>query len=273
MPKKSYTINDPFLNQFIFDCLWTSTKDQRIKLKGTEIKHLKSDKTARNFATKSTFEEKIALLARLNVPFFFGFGTMDNKVLTDIHKRYKEEKSLAAINAIIEKKVFVVTSKEVMMYLSLMASNVHSDSWVMNRDYLKMGYHVNNWRKDVVTPSDDATNESLHSARQLAKVMVNSVLLSKFGEEWGGLNEVGICILLFAFSKNKFDLVESDIRTFFEPMYYPSKITLSIKKCLANHYLMQSFKDPKRKAYRLTGLGVDAAMSFQKKAMTLAGTF
>lgn len=274
MPKKkSNTINDPFLNQFVYDCLWLATKEQRQNLKGKEIRPLKSSKIARNFAANSNLEEKIALLSRLGISFFFGFGTMDNQVLTDLHKKYKEDKLIPAVKELIDRRVFVVTSKEVMMYMGLMASNVHSDSYVMNRNYLKMGYHINHWKKDEISPVDDAVNDSMTAAREISKIMIHSILLSNYGDEFGGLNEVGICILLFLFSKKGFDCPEIDIKNLIEPLYNPQKTTLSIKKCIDNKFIMKSLKNIKKPAYRITDLGVQAAMKFQARVLNVSANF
>jgi len=269
---KPKPFNDPFLNEFVYDCLWNAFKDQRVNLKLRENKALKSASTARSFATKSTFEEKITLLARLGIPFFFGFGTMDSKVLADLHRTYKENKLLDAVNELLARKIFVVTQKEVAMYMSLMAASVHSDSYVINRDYIKMGYHINAWKKDVVEPSDAVTKDALHSAREISRVMIQTVMLPKYIEEYG-INEVGLTVMLFLFTKNRYDTPVQDIKDLLIPMYSPSKVTNAIKKCIEKQFMAKSLREKKQVRYTLTGLGVETAMRIQHKVMNLATRF
>lgn len=270
--RKEHTFYDPLLNQFVFDCLFMADKEHRAHLKGYELTAMKTATKAKNFAAKTTLDQKIALLSRLGIPFFYGFGIQDSAILQKMFKGYEETGLMDTVKQTLKHKVFIVTSRETATFLGLMANAVHSDAYVMNRHYLRLGEHVRKLKQDDQHPSDAAIDECLAASRDLARIGIQYILLSKYVDEFN-INEVSLMVLMHLFSKKSFDVPEADLHNLLCPMYVKAKVTNAIKGLVSEKMAERSYREKKTNRVTITAYGIEVMSRIQKKVMNLATNF
>jgi hypothetical protein len=273
MPKKSKIVSNPFLNAFTYDVAYGLTPEQKRNLNGRYLKYVRNDKTATTFANTADIEERAIFFAKIGMPFAWVFGDLNNDALTEIYHTYKKQGQAKALDKTAEQKVFVVTNREIMRLLGLMASNVHTETYMLNRDFHKAGYHTQNWKKEIVVPHNEAVKEGLHSSRELARILTTTLLSVKDIPAFAGITDCSMAILLFLFSKDSADTLEIDIRAKIQPSFMPSKVTLGLRKLVECQYLERSFRDTKKIAYSITAIGISVAMRFQKRLFDLTYNF
>ncbi len=273
MPKKSKIVSNPFLNAYTYDLMYRLNPEQKKLLNGRYLKYAKNSTSATNFSNTADIEERAIFLAKLGVPFAWVFGDLNDKTLTEIYHTYKKEGQAKAMDKIAKQDVFVVTNREIMKLLGLMASNLHTETFLINRGYYKAGYHLKNWKKEIVKPQNESIKEAHADSKELARMMYITMLSQKDIPGFAGITDCGMAILLFLFSKDSHDTPETDIRGKIQPTFPSAKVTLGLKKLVDCQFLERSFRDPKRKAYSITGLGIDMAMKFQKRIFNLCYNF
>ncbi len=267
MPAKRQIILDPFVSEFVYSCIMNSTIEQRKQLNGKFLYATRTSKKAKTFSVKSTDEEKRILLSKLGIEFAWVFNISKDKL--DQLFETTGKKTLSELTKVmIEQKVMVVTDKQVMTFLGVMASNCHSESWLINREYLNFGYRIKEWRREYEHPTNREMKEMMMVMRDMAKAMLNTILASKSIEDQFGVSETAMTVLLYLISRQKEFVTEFETKTYLRGMYREFRVNVALKSLISLKYVERNAGETKPE-YRITGMGVNVALSFQKKALTL----
>ncbi len=267
MPAKKQVILNPFVAEYVYAAIVNSTIEQRKQLNGKFLYATRTAKKAKAFSVNSTDEEKAILLSKLGIDFAWCFNL--NKEKLDEMVKASGGQTLSQITkSMVDQKVMVVTSKQQMQFLGLMASNCHSESWLLNRDYLLFGYQAKQWRKVTDPPLNREMKESLVEVRQIAQLMLNTIMASKTIEGMFGINEPAMAVLLYFLSRQKEFVTEHEMKMYFRSLYRDFRIVVSLKMLITGKLIEKRMDVPKPE-YRITGIGVSTAMNFQKKVFTL----
>lgn len=261
MPAKRDVLLNPVVSEYLYDCMVNATNEQKSNLKLKYLKAIKNSKTAKVFSAKSTMEEKAILLAKLGIRFSWVFN-LSKQRLNELVKGKEKPSKLADI--MLSEKVMIVTDKQVLQYLNLMAANCHSEVYMMNRDFLKVGYTLTDWKKDHYNTNLQEVKDSFKATKDMCKLMVGAMINSKLSVTMFGIPETAFTILLFMYSKDKEFLTESEIKLQFNGIYRNFKIGKSTNELLRASYIEKSFLTS-AKEYRVTSMGAEAVLRFEKK--------
>lgn len=264
-------INNRFLNEYVFDQLYNLTKDERKNLNRKQMRATYNAKYAKQFATTASLEEKVEFLAKIGKPFWCGFGTINNKVITDLFKKYRDEGGNAAIKEMQDLGIFVFSDREVAHFMGLLSSNCHTETYMLNRDFLKTGYRVKRWKEGKSTKNDEIS-EATEAVHEMSKLVFHASIMNRYVQDEFGVDELQHLILLYLFRyKNKFVPVE-ELRGQLCPIYTTNKLSQSLR-FLKDNTFIQKDASVKTVNYQITSLGIDTVMRYQKKLLNLVNNY
>jgi hypothetical protein len=267
MPAKRDVIVNPFVSEFIYDVIINATLDQRRILNGKYAKVGRSKRKARAFSVTSTLEEKALMLAKLGVPFAWVFNLEKGK-FQELKGSMKQMNTAQISDKMLNEKYFVITDKQFLFFANLMASNSHSETWLMNRDFLNAAYRLSEWKQNYSNIKLSEAKDALPAAREMAKIMMNTIMFSSYADSTFDINEAETAILLYFLSKEKEFIAEDELKLFFNGIYRNFKLVRAINTLLKAKYIEKG-EGEWAKQYRITGWGVDIALRFEKKVFSL----
>ena len=267
MPNKRDVIVNPFVSEFIYDAIVNSTIDQRRFLNGKFLKVGKSIRKARAFSVNSTLEEKALMLTKLGVKFAWVFG-LDKKQLKQIEEESGEYTNVQLTDRLLQEKAFVITDKQFMLFSNLMASNCHSETWMMNKAFHQASYRIKEWRKNYASVPIVDSKDGVVAARDMAKIMLNTIIFSKYAEGLFDVNEAETAVLLYFLSKEREFIPDAELKLAFNGVYRNFKLVRCLNT-LVNAQYVEKGEGRFKGTYRITSFGIDVAMKFEKKVFSL----
>jgi len=262
VPKKRQILVNPVINEFVFDCLMTSTVESRKNLTDRYLRAARHSKTATAFANSSTFEEKVILLSKLGINFAWVFNVDEKKVREMMKDNRYEQQNV--INHMIENKAIVVSDKQFMQYLGLLSSNVHSETWVMNREFLKVGLRMKQWKKEYYNTTHNETRTGRYASMDISKLLFYSSAVSDNMEGIVGITATAMQVLLYMYSKQKEFISLSEVKAVLTGIQRNFKISRSITQLKNAKYIEKSYLSDEPE-YKVTALGADAVLRLQKR--------
>lgn len=267
MATKRDVLLNPVISEFIYDCLMRTTVEQKKNLNGKFLKATRTSRTAKSFSVKSTMEEKAILLSKLGVPFSWNFN-ITKKKLNELFENRKDIKKSQLTDIMLKEKIIIITDKQVNQYLGLMAANCHSEIWLMNRDFLKAGHVLKDWRKEYFNATISHVRNSDRTAKDIAKLVVNSIAVTKLCESIFGIPEPAVSVLLYMFSKEADFITEQEMRVYFFNLYRGFKVTTAINKLLESKFIERGYLS-NQKEFKVTAAGMEAALRFEKRMFSM----
>lgn len=262
-------INDPILNELTFDYLFTLSEGQRAKLNAKELRAIRTANRARQFVSRATIDEKLFLLAKLGVQYSFilhANNPIATKEIKELYTKYKEMSKVQVIDDMAANKFVVLTDRVLINFLNIMAHNSHSDTYLLNMDFHKVGQHMNNW-KQTERADVDNIQEALDHAKAINRLSLN---ISIHLKSIKGITQIGdldfnILMLLYNF-KTQYVLREK-IESYFGGMYKKTLIAAAIKR-LTEKILIERNPASKKIEYQITALGNTSVMEFHRKNLS-----
>lgn len=260
-------INDFLLNEFVFDVISNSDTKDKARLSERQIRAIKTAKTTKHFVSKSTIDEKLILLSKLGC----SYALMVNRVkhlypaqMKKLYKKHKGELTEETITDILSSGLFIVTDRQVSMFFNLMGNGCHSDNYMLNRDFYRIGKNISKFR-DAPNPTSENLREGLEHADLIVKMLLNSAMSSK---EMKGLTEIGdldFNILLYLFRNKKEYVSRESINQYFRVHYKATIIGAAVKRLALSAHIENA---PIGYAYMITSLGINTVFSYMRKVMT-----
>jgi len=267
MPVKRDVVVNPFVSEFLYDAIVNSTVEQRRFLNGKYLKVGRSKRKARAFSVNSTLEEKALMLTKLGISFAWVFNIEKSK-LKQLQEDAGEYTNVQLADKMLQEKYFVITDKQLMLFCNLMASNSHSETWLLNRDFVQASYRIKEWRQNYGNVPLADSKDSIVAARDMAKIMMNTIMFSKYAEGILDISEPEIAILLYLLSKEREYIPDTELRVTFNGIYRNFKLVRCINTLLKGQLIEKGLGAMLRQ-YRLTSWGIDTAMKFQKRVFSL----
>lgn len=200
MAHSKYIINDPDLTEFIYNCLATATDDQKKKLNAYELQNFKTKRIMKRFAETQPLEKRMLLLAKMGIGHCLVFGDRSTDYTTIFSEIITQsayaKKRLTIVEAMSRNKLFVVSSKDVLMSAYMAAQNSHSQVYILNRAYVLLQHRLSQLKESV-------ENLELRDAQQgfddISLMMLKGIASSHNIESICGVDLLQIKILLAMF--------------------------------------------------------------------------
>lgn len=270
MAAQKILVNSPIINELTFDYLFTMTPEQRKLFSPKELRFIRTAKRARQFVNSSSMDEKLLLLAKLGVQFSFIIHR-EKFPATHIKEWYEKYKEMAAVDFVKEmsdQNLVVLNDRVLVSFLNLMATFSHSDSYLLNLDFHKVGYFINNWKK-FEKPNVQSIQESLEYAQVINRFALNITTELKTIKGVTEVRELDITLLMYLYeNRNKYVLRETIMNNFCG-LYRKTVIGSAIKRLLEKLLIDRNPMYHNRHEYQITALGNTAVMDFHRKNLSL----
>jgi len=268
MPKK-ILVNSPIINELVFDHLYNLTPEQKLKFSPKELRAIKTARKARTFVDRSTMDEKLLLLAKLGVHFSFILHDqndfMTKKEIKERYVKYTEMQTEDHLQQMTNEKFVVLTDRLLINFLNLMGTQTHSDVYMLNLDFHKVGESINTWKKEKA--SVNGLRQSMEYATVINRVLLHSAIEHK---KIRGVNEpadVDLIMLMYLYGKQNGYVPRVTIRQDLEGYYKITQITACLKRLRENLLIDINPVDLRLQEFQITTTGIDKVMSFVKKIL------
>lgn len=263
MPARSrYRLNNPYLNEFVFQCLLTAPQDVKNRLPINLLRFTHSVEKMKGFAETATLEKKLEMVSRLGGAFSLALhppGYLSKEKLHEILDNYLSNNRLGDIDEMLEKNVFVITNREIMAIHTVMAMNCHSETYMLNRDYALIATKIAHNKLNTRINDVEHIKTVMEDHKLVCKFMLYNLLNQNFVDSTNGYKSKELMILNFLFlNRNKY--VElSTIHDFFRTEYSARIVNVTLNKLEASHHVI---KFPKHYRYAIGGIGIQVLGSY-----------
>jgi DNA-binding MarR family transcriptional regulator len=232
-------------------------------LNTNELQYFRSEKTIRRFADNESLEKRILMLARLGYSYCLTMAPegSDLTVFEDIPEQFKNGDRLDIVRAMGEKRIFVLSSRDVLMGLHMAAQNSHSQVYVLNYDYVHLRQTIH---KSRVTTLNDNTRDSVEAFDELSKLVLATLSLQQGVEALIGLEEKELRVLLALLPFRSTYIGFTKVVELMQETGRSISIGVTLDRLAKKGYLdrMKGARDVK--LYTIMEKGIDAAMTFLK---------
>lgn len=263
---KRVIVNDPVINEITFDYLYTLSSGQRKKLNAKELRAIKSPTRARRYIESTTFDEKQFLLAKLGCGFsiiFHNGNPLATKDIKALYEKYKSMSKSAIVEDMAARKIVVTSDRVLINFLNVLADLSHSDTYLLNLDFHKVGQFINNWKPEN-KPDVDNVQEALESARVINRFSLQVSLEMKTIKGVFELNDLDFNILMYLYEYRSQYVTRERINDYFSGLYKKTLIAAAVKR-LAEKVLIERNPTVNKYEYQITALGNTSVMDFHKK--------
>lgn len=264
--QRKILINSPIINELCFDYLFGITAADRKKFSPKEIRAIKTAKKARRYVSKATLDEKLLTLAKLGVQFSFILHNKNPLDTKEIKQRYEKYKAMSKIKAVAEmtQERFVVLSDRILInFLNVMGSVTHSETYLLNMDFHKVGGTINNW-KDYNRPNMDGIQESLEYAKIINRYTLNVSKAIQTVKGDYSLADLDLNLLMYLFDKQGSYVPRQALELYFMGIYRKTVFTAAIKRLQEKVFIERNPEWATKYEYQITGLGCSAVMDFHR---------
>lgn len=269
MSTKRILVNSPIINELTFDCLFTMTENQRQKFVPKELRAIKTAKKARHYVEKCTLDEKLMLLTKLGVGFSFilhAHNPLAGKELKARYEKYKDMSKDKYLQELSDEKFVVLTDRILVNFINVMGNLTHSDVYLLNLDFHKVGEFIHNWKR-ADKPDVNSIQQSVEYAKVINRLSLNVAIEVKKIKGVSEIADIDLLILMYLYDKNQY-IRKEIIESHFGGIYKKTLISSAIKR-LAEKLLVE--RNPMYSVYfeyQITALGNTAVMDFHRKNLS-----
>ncbi len=263
-------INSPIINELVFDYLFTMTLEQRKMFTPKELRFIRTAKRARQFIDSATIDEKLLILAKLGVQFSF---IIHREKFAPVHikewyEKYKEMSTTDFLKEMTNQKIVVLNDRILVNFLNIMATFSHSDSYLLNLDFHKVGYFINNWKK-IEKPNIQSIQESLEYAKIINRLSLNVATELKAIKGETETRELDIILLMYLYENKSSYVGRETIINRFSGLFRKTVIGSAIKRLQEKLLIDRNPIYTNIHQYQITSLGNTAVMDFHRKNLSL----
>lgn len=255
-------IHDPIINELAFDALFhLSQPDKKDRLNAKELRATRTANKAKHYAGQMTVDEKMVLLANLGISYSFVIHNTDWK-LKKFFEKYKDLTKGQQLDDASKTKLVICNDRIVVNFLNVMANITHSDGYLLNMDFHRVGNFLNTW-KDAV-PNADNIAEALDYAKIINKFALVQNMAMKSIRGVTDIGDLDFNILCFLYDVGARYSTRTAIDNYFGGVYKKTLITAAVKR-LAEKNLIERNPTVRVAEYQITGQGTTAVMDFHSK--------
>lgn len=251
----------------MYDICFNLPEEVKRKLPLIYIKILSSPIRTKNFCEFSSIDAKLRFFHAIGLK--NSLAVYPTKVKTangvkDLLATYDEEKLAAASKGSASLGIFVTTDKQTAFMINLMAQTVHSDSYALNLDYNKVGYHIKKWSKRIDTGSQKDLEDCQESAKVIANIMLETSKCMNTSELLFELKSIDITVLMFFYEKMHVYLHRDNVILKFDIHFQRRMIVNSVKRLHSEEFITKHPTDTK---YTIGGKGIDLVNRFLNRVI------
>lgn len=259
--RKRVLLNDKIMDELAFDALFhLSQPDKRDRLTAQELRAAKTSNTAKHYASQMTLDEKLILFAKIGISFSFVLHKTD-WTLKDFYKKYKDLTKAQQLTDAVKDRVVVLSNKTVANFLNMTVSLTHSDGYILNMDFHRVGHFINKW-KDAIPNSDN-----IAEAQDYAKMINKFGLVQNMAmKQVRGITDIGdldLNILMYLYNAGARYVSRGTLDSYFG-IYKKTIITAAVKR-LVEKLLIERNPTVRLPEYQITSFGTTAVMEFHSK--------
>ncbi len=270
MPVKKSAFNNPFLNEFVYTCLYTVSKDQRANLSKATLKILSSSIRAKNFAVHGSLDEKIKVLTDLGMEWGFIISPKGVKSVNELKQtmiKIEQGRAAAGIEHLAKNKIFITTDKQTAFFIGLSAQSMAHSNYFMNLDLLKAGHAMKWWSRSAVNEKTDEILEATIYADLLDKLVCKSIENFNYTQGLLGITQPELLVLNFL-GLNRSLYIDKERMIFnFKGFVKTATITAALKKLLSGNYIRRHV-NPKIQKYTITASGLEVVARFRNRVLS-----
>lgn len=270
----NYQLNDPHFNEFVFFCISTAAQQQIAKLPTDLLRHTHSEFKIKAFSVKASLEKKIEMLSRLGVQCGLFFSVPENlktDALKESYKSYILGQRLNDVNAMIANRQFVITSRDVMAVLAVMAQNCHSETYMLNRDYAILATEIAK-AKNIDKRIQDIgfVKEVMQDYKMLCKFLMYNIMHKDFVDATTGYSEKELLILLFLFINRSQFVPLAKIAQHYRTIYTSKQVSVVLHQLYQARHVERF---PRKFDYSISGLGIQVLAQYIAKIINYTLNF
>jgi len=235
---KKVILQDPFLSEYVFDCISNATVDRKKRLSEPMLRKIKTAKAAKRFSIQSTIDEKLELLARLGYYYSFVIAKEagKRKQIKDALNDFKNDNTVSALDNLMKQEHFATNNKQVMFLLNMMAAVCHSENYLLNRDFHKLGNVINNW-KDITHPTVENIQATKDNVKVLIKYSLNLALGTHYLKSQTQNADIDFNILMYLYQYRNTYTPGETIRKYFTILYKKTIVSAALKRLTEKAFL------------------------------------
>jgi len=255
-------VADNIVNELAFDTLFhLSQPDKKDRLTARELRATKNAKTARLYAGQMTLDEKMILFAKIGISYSLVIHNTDWK-LKKFFEKYKDLTKGKQLEESSKTKLVICNDRGIVNFLNMMATLTHSDGYLLNMDFHRVGHFVNTW-KDAV-PDADSIGEALDYAKMINKLALVQNMAMKGIRGVTDIGDLDLNILMHLYDAGARYVSRSVLDNYFGGVYKKTIITAAVKR-LVEKSLIERNPTVRLPEYQITSFGTTAVMDFHTK--------
>lgn len=256
-------IQNPMLNDFIYNVLFHASYEEKRGLKGHFLRACLNEASAKRFAVKSTKEEKEHILAHFGFRFFYVVDRTCRsfKEMKGVLGQFDVGNKAPALDKIVHDGMFIMSDKEVSRLSGIVSQAMGSSGYFLNLEFAKQGYHIQKWAKRNLNEKDLEARGVLDSARAIAGSCLDIDDAYEAKKNVDGIDRSTMKVLLYLYKFDK-DYVPADkLGAYFKPRMKPVEYNKAIRKLYSEEYIIKHAK-PGSSSYVISSRGIKAINSF-----------
>lgn len=269
MPKRFYLVNDPAFSEYVFNVLVQVPKKIILELSDKEQIIFRSHVNMRKFADNESNEKRLLLLSRIGISYCMLFGpdkTDFDKLLEDTTATYEDPKArLQIIDQMAKGKIFVLSSRDILLSAHMAANNSHSQVYVLNYEYIQLQHRVAMINTDVYNVQQKEVQQAFFD---LANIVRTTMIASDSMSIGSGVPEGQMKLLLALFAqKGNFvsaDALSSLCGEQMRSRFVSKMATELIRSKHIDHLPVKTVDAGRSSKYMINEKGIESVMTYLK---------
>lgn len=266
---QKFRLGDPLLNEFMYDCIVSSSEEQRAKLPEHLRKTLLTKVKIKSFVDNASLERKIEMLSRLGINCALFFSPKELKIkeqLNETRTAVEQKTRKNQLKHMVRSKVFVTTSREIMALLGVMAQNCHSETYMLNREYARLATAIAKLYK--YNPQGSRDIEEVRSIQQdynlVLKLVLYTLNTQQFVEGFTGYLTVDLRILFYLYMRKNEFVHLSAIADYFKGITSASLASAALNRLRRSNHIERF---PGRYEYCIAPKGITVVSAYISRLM------
>lgn len=268
MAARFYFVNDPDFSEYVFHCMRLCPPEIKARLNPIELAYFKNEKEIRKFAEDQNLDKRLLMLSRIGMSYCILIGPQEvdlNPMMQGVLTQYKSaEARQEVIKAMMENRVFVLSSRDIMVMSHLMAQNSHSQVYQLDKAYVLLHDKLQNYR---IRPFKEEVKDAAEGFDMLAKITLNALCSEESITSITGITEFEMKILLAMYPYRNTMITNDRISEFIGESYRSTGVAKSCgelekKGCLIREVGYR--KKHRSQVYMINEKGIDAVLNYLK---------
>jgi len=255
-------IHNPIINELAFDALFHLSQPDKVHLlTAKELRATKTARKARHYVGQMTLDEKAILFAKIGISYTLEIHPTDWK-RKEWYEKIKDLTKAQQLTEASSIKVVMLNDRKVVNFLNMMANLTHSDGYLLNMDFHRVGHFINTW-KDAI-PDADNIAEAQDYAKMVNKLALVQNMAMKSVRGVSDIGDLDLNILMYLYDAGARYVNRGTLDNYFAGVYKKTLITASIKR-LIEKLLIERNPAVRIPEYEITGTGSTAVTDFHTK--------